>query len=968
MSVIAALGLATALFVGTAKGTPAARGTAEIVPLDRGFEVRTARLEVRVLDGSIVRLVNRRTGEVHADRVGQGIAMPAGLGTIGRDAAAMRSLLSPWSTRPAVVERSEREAFPSQRAPDGNWSMSLETHEGTVSAIWRTPANDPSPAELAIVARVGEGGDTIDFTAEGRCEGGGIYGVALPIRELSAKHAAYVSSFGGVRMPATKLDGVTSLGTAPFAEAPAIAIEGERGSVGFWLVADEMPPYFLFTGGNRRTMSVAIAALETMPYEPRKSSRRNTWRLGVTEGDWRAALQPYRDWYAAKFATDIASREGAGWARNIQVILDEWDGSRATFASIASRLPPETVLIHEWNARGLPFGEALPDWTPGARYLAMVRLAHEFGFRAMGYVNTYCINYATPVFERDGIRGFGLTRPYPGPWGYGLARETFDSAKPGQMLYLDPLSSRWREYHVSQMKQWITATGSDALYEDVGGTAGDFGNGRVEGLEGAQGGTAQFRELQTQLTRVPLATEFAPEHMAFASSWPLRYQQVWGSQAVRDDWLWTQRPVARFLHGGRSWTPTVNAFTERDRMLVVSSSDALGGVSQFPARESELQATAGMCGHMLERAEIFAKRRLTPTDRPMPLGSGVTCEYTASDGETFVYRAEFPKQELLDGSGSPVYQRVFGATSVESRLRVPGWPGLSGDSTIGLNPASPYALSRSPGRPTGLRVLGLPGGTFIERYVESDDAVVLTIDSPSRQLGENRSMVVSVEGEATSAWSGGTRVDGARKSGSMTIEVSRLPASLVVFRKQAPVTGIGESLGAVLEPGRFIAASAGIERGGRYLPPKRQVWQVADRADPTAFMFLNGGMDSEIQFDFSAEVPAGNASAEVLFRSTSMQFGNGSRARVLVDGIEMGAALAGTEAADRDRLPKFRTDVFRILIPLGRRAGSPVVISVVGDGRGNDNADELWFARPRFVADKEQRLKIESLGRAKDLP
>ena len=50
-----------------------------------------------------------------------------------------------------------------------------------------------------------------------------------------------------------------------------------------------------------------------------------------------------------------------------------------------------------------------------------------------------------------------------------------------QLLYLDPLSPRWRQYHTDMMIKWREETGTDANYEDVGGCAGDFGNGVIDG-------------------------------------------------------------------------------------------------------------------------------------------------------------------------------------------------------------------------------------------------------------------------------------------------------------------------------------------------------------------------------------------------------------------------------------------------------------------------------------------------------
>src|SRR5690606_35212803 len=120
-------------------------------------------------------------------------------------------------------------------------------------------------------------------------------------------------------------------------------------------------------------------------------------------------------------------------------------------------------------------------------------------------------------------------------------RQTFENARDGQLLYLDPLSARWRAYHTDMMIRWRAETGTDANYEDTGGTTGDFGNGVVDGVSGAQGGVEQFRELLARNGDVPMSAEFCPDAIAFAVRWPLRYQQVWGSKATRETWFERQR-------------------------------------------------------------------------------------------------------------------------------------------------------------------------------------------------------------------------------------------------------------------------------------------------------------------------------------------------------------------------------------------------------------------------------------------
>ena len=928
----------------------------------RGFELRTSSLELEVQDGAIVRLVNRLTGEVHADAASQGFAMPTGLGTVRGQEEAMRTLHSPWGLRPLVPRRDQAAAFPSQHAPDARWQFSATATDSGVRARWQTDPANGLQESLTIEVAALEADGSVTMRASGESPAG-ICGLIAPIVNLHAKHGVYVSSFGGVRYDGQVLEGLVSLNSAPFAEAPAMAIEGSKGSIGLWIGDTNLRPYCLFVGGDRKSMAVAIESLQLMPYEPVTHAESSTWRIAATAGNWTSALRPYRDWYSTTFATELAARSAVRWKDDIEVILDQADVTRTAYAAIARQIPPTAVLMHEWNARKLPFGVDLPDWTPRPKFLEQVRMAHDFGFRTMSYVNTYCVNVASPVYEQDHVSEFGLVRPLAGPWDYGKPHESIAAAKPGQMLYLDPLSKRWRQYHVEAMQKWIQATSCDALYEDVGGTAGDFGNGTIDGIAGAQGGTAQFRELQAGLPATPMASEFGPDNMAFASSWPLRYQQAWGDSAVHRTWLSTQRPVACYLHGGRAWVPTVNAVSEESRMLVVACSDALGGLAQFPANEVEMQAQAGMGAHMVERAALFAQRRLKPTFEPAPAGSATVCSYQAEDGAMFRYESTGNLQQLSDADAKPIYQRVTGTTSIESPLVVLGWPGLEGRRTIGLNPAAPYALSGRRSRPTSLAVRALPDGAFIARYEETQSRTVLVIDRPSRAAGPvGGDLAIEASVPFLSASLGGRSVASPLPGVRTTLHLNEFPSTLVLASREPEHTAVGESLGQSFEPMRYILSAIGIERGGNYVPEKRTLWSVRGIAEPQLFFFVNGGSSAEISMDYFAAVPNADNAIEVLFRTTSVEFGNGSVAIVRVDGLPVVKIPMGTSKERSPQLPDYGKQVVRCVIPIGQRAGGAIAISVASDGRDDDNADELWCTRPRLVNDRSQKLRIEPMG------
>lgn len=341
-----------------------------------------------------------------------------------------------------------------------------------------------------------------------------------------------------------------TLGGSPYLEAPVIGIEGAKGSIGIWTEDAEFHSNFFFLTWDGKRFSVALEHLNLFPFEFRKDVHSVTWRLDVFEGGWVDAMTPYKEWYGRTFSKEIEAKGSVTWADRIRVVIDQWERDRPEVLSeLASLLGSANVLFHFWDARASAFDRDLPDWTPREGYVERVRALQKLGFRTMAYVNSYCVNYESPVFQRDKIRNFGLTRRIKRFFTFLDEPQSFDRARPGEILYLDPLSSQWRKYHTDMMIDWRNKTGTDANYEDTGGSVGDFGNGVVDGKFGAQGSAELFRELLIRNQRVPMATEFGPAPIAFASRWPLRYQQVWGSDDVKQFWMENLRPVSSYIHG-----------------------------------------------------------------------------------------------------------------------------------------------------------------------------------------------------------------------------------------------------------------------------------------------------------------------------------------------------------------------------------------------------------------------------------
>ena len=940
-------------------------------PLPRGFTIATPRLSATVIDGTIVSLKDLRTGEVHADAATADFSMPRGLGSMTGHAKTMSALHSPWGNQQMNQDVPPGTAFPTMHFPSPQGKFVATPVPGGMRGTWTglTNGKEQFPGESLTVQCTVDASGQLLMRATAQSGAAGVYGVQAPLANLHPDHRFYVASFGGVMYDRTGRPGLITLGGSPFWEAPIIAAEGKQGSLCVWVQEPTFRPNFCFLNWSGKSFSAAIESLNLIPYEPRTQIESVTWHLDVFSGGWVAAMTPYKQWYAKAFAPEMKVRAATRWADKIRVIVDHAEGTPETYRMLAATFDPETVLLHNWNARAPEFDHDLPDWTPRAGYVDSVKLAHQHGFHTMAYVNTYCVNVSSPVFVRDKIRDFGLLRAYAGISGYPDKPTTWADVKDGQLLYLDPLSAAWRKYHTDMMLTWRKETGTDANYEDTAGAIGDYGNGVIGGQAGAEGATEQFRELLRRNPEVPMAAEYAPEPIAFAIRWPLRYQQVWGNAATRVWWMEHQRPVSAYIHGpnARAWVPIIRAEDDFSRHVVVACSDALGGLGQIAGTATELQATSGMPYHMRTRAQLFAHRQLTPVFPPERWPNDLACVYDDREGRRYHYSATAQVQQMLGPEGRPLYQRITGLNQFDTPLTLPGWPAGAEGKLLGLNPEVRYALSPGGHDRTKAQVLALPPGIRISRYESNPLRTVLVlgpVDDKSPQSGEitlrtNAKFVALLVNDQPEKLP--PVPEQAVSSAPATYQVT-FPAHLTFFERGAPTVKLGEPLGDGLERGRYIIRATGLERGGEFIVPHRAAFPVPDDKSGREFMLVDYGSECEVAMDYLVQVPDRETSVAVYVYNNQTRYGNGGIARLYVNGREVRALDLGPkpnpewqQGMDPAKKVVWDTDFHLWRVPLGHLAGGPVAITIATDAKGENNADQVWWTRPWLVKDPEQK-------------
>lgn len=433
-----------------------------------------------------------------------------------------------------------------------------------------------------------------------------------------------------------------------------------------------------------------------------------------------------------------------------------------------------------------------------------------------------------------------------------------------------------------------------------------------------------------------------------------------------------QRPVSCFIHGGaRPWIPTINAESEFLKQVVVACSDSLGGLAQFKISANLMKPRTGMALHMLQRAVLFSRMQLRPIFPTGLWAPDLACQYEDREGRRFPYTSSAGKQQMSDPSGRPLYQRLRGASQIQSPLRVPGWPAVEDGRTFGLDPAVSYALAPGADPIVPIRVRMLPEGTCIRRFDADDRRTLIVIDRINPDGPRSGSVTLSSSTAFRDVTLNGVRAAIPSLEGDEahhTQYQTDFPAAFLFVEGDTDKPEMGVEFA---NPGvaRFVFAETGLDRGSMYQLRRTSDWTLPDEASPRRFTFVNGGDGCTLTVNYLVQVPTSNSSIEVDLRNTQTKFGDGTIARLLVNGMEviseqMGPATdpSADATTHEEGAPPWDTTVHRWNVPVGRWAGQSIAVTLVTDPRKTSNADELWWGVPRFRFDPEQQRSSRRLG------
>ncbi|MBR6372474.1 MAG: hypothetical protein IKS20_04770 [Victivallales bacterium] len=916
------------------------------VAKDGTIEIKAKRITVTVKEGRIIGIRTKKT--VISSPATQARAVVSGVGSMTGRGNELSKVHFPWGdprVNHAVPANIKTRIY---HFPDSRSKLITEKKGGAFIASWTGLGDSVEffPDDKVIISFEEDRNGALAMTAKGYSASKGVFGIAVPLENINGQGRFILPSFGGLEHDACGEPGIISLqDSGTFYEAKIMTYELGDSALGFWYQDDTFRPYFTFFGRGKENSWFAMELNTLLPYDDTTEVKTPPFFLDAfDDAGWLAAATPYRNWYQARFANEIAKRDAIPWANKINAIADG-KLSEASAKRIKELMPPECVLLHTWQARKLGFTAGVPDYTLRDEYPGEVALAHKHGFKMMCYVCALCAEYQSKAWKADNVGDFFLTRKLNinsykgqksaadenmvGTLNAAQGKDQFANIKPGKLIYGDPLSPGWRKYIVGKVKEVNTSSGTDANYQDTLGCTSENGNGYVDGLSGAQGNCTLAKAFLEAMPNTPMASEYGPEPIAHTVKWPLNYAQFWAWRPFRKWRIHRQHPMTAYLYGYRPWIPVINTGDAFHKHLVSAVSDATNGMGMF-SPSGDIDIRNGFADHLTLRSSIFTTRHLVPYFPKDRYPAGVRSMYQDDKGGLYRYCDDGRLQQMLDANGKPLYGRVDCASSVKAPgLYLPGWPCQDEDGIYGLNPDENYAL-----------------------FPRGKDEIRATVSFG--KVPENVTLRFFYERKGCYIY--------AEFTGKGTMDLSyKCPAEYAVSYVNDKPSPLGKISGelplrVLLLPAKSQSASpqvlcinqgSGLQQGAALgLPALRKVIGGINHFHIHGFGFKS--------IDTVFDVTTDDAAIVFTFKNDQAKYGNGTKLTALVNGKEIKSFDCYDEKAKKFDL-KFR----RWRIPVGQFKGQRILFSQRVDYKGGSNSDMQWVSLPKMVNDKKQAFTEE---------
>jgi len=696
---------------------------AEIIPGPRGVTVETDRYRAEIVDGALVGVLNKLTGEEYLR--GEGALapviphLPSGLGSqsgAGAMEAARKILTKPWMEFPADM------ALPNQRFPSPasrmEWKPSAEG--GTLRYTGLTDGQNNFPAEVfeLVIAVDGASGDLL-LTPRAESPKPGVYGVNLTVAPTRHQISVEAPIFDGVRITEDMASTLWRNKWPDVWDYAFVALNGtEKGAVGIWAQDDKRrykDLYFLplpRSGG----IALSLATMGVPPYEKADKLEGVTWRVQAFDADWRQAAARFRDW-----------REKAGvfarrpdWAKEVSFVAGGVHAGKGYLDQLEAFFGPEhldrTVTFapviraanfdtrHWDNTPYKTFKDEMPAWKKsGAKLMAYLQPMIVWGVPKGDEANDPEVKRVLALHEEADTRS-AFAEP------------------PGSKLpYVDQHHlghKEWQAWFLRWVNSYIQDDGADGIYHDQTYPAPIDSRGLINGMTPPQGMADYFYKAADANPDSIHGTEHMNEVNSVGASLGIASGILWGP-APNMRWQRIRHPssVSNALHYPRG---TLFAFPHYSDIFTrgealnwhwgMDLQEGRGEIAGFPIQNGSLFNAKDTFDHWRneawldrQRALLFVKYGLRPAfpENPDP---GVISFFLGKKGEDFRYeRTPWGTRFVQKDRGKEIvhYGRAHGVTHLPEAKGggIAGWIFYNNDGPSGLRPESYYVVDPKIARP-----------------------------------------------------------------------------------------------------------------------------------------------------------------------------------------------------------------------------------------------------------------------------
>ena len=590
---------------------------------------------------------------------------------------------------------------------------------------WTSQSRNPIPSggnEITLTIEVEAHTGDLLIGGSGASDTAGVYGIQWGCGGLDIRNLELILPVDGGQV----IDASSPITSGKFDypgiwEAQLAILQGQQG--GFFVRgADET---FQFKRLDCRKDSESLAlnfqTHNQAPWDTLTTAESVTWRLNTYAGDWRIPARIYRDWMEPTF-NPWRLLSVPAWVSDIGLVVIQASFDPKTLDRLAEQVDPTKTLLYLVGWRKDGYDVNYPDYTPRDGFGEFVKAAHGHGFRVMPHANLVGISPYHPLYPE--FQPFHIRSPWNGnPIGWYLERST----DPRRHAWINLASSKFRRLLVQQLKEVWEKYRVDAFHLDISHLVVNDANGLIEGLNSAQGNVLMHKELAEAMPGVVFSGEHLHEVTFFRES----FAQRWKLPPEA-----TPHPISAFLFSpytrpyGYLGLPSLesNPLSYQSFLNSYESWGILPTVRIWGLRE----LNGNLTQRILSIARQWQELGLKP-DFESDWGPDTLFQYTTQTGETVTYQRT-PAGSTLTLPNNAGYERVFGATQVQTHRSLPHWRAYNETTLLGLDPTKSYLLSNVPRDLSQPHINALPPGVAVTETRVTENAALFRLEKPNISL------------------------------------------------------------------------------------------------------------------------------------------------------------------------------------------------------------------------------------------